>query len=331
MPNPPIPPDHFAQHELMLGLLYGLAMVLVLTKPNRSSSMVWSLLVTTGGYLALALLQLSSDAGSMVTGADRASGVWTSDWTLCHTWILAVLVFLTRAFENLRVRADHFVGRRRQFQIADLMAIATGFAILVAGVQHTSLIELGPAFWFGMLVITGVVPFAVVGLRIDRGSTPWMRCSLVVAGAGLLVVGLAWAESNIAQPGKIDFAEAATRYGWLIAAIMTPRLIEQSIAAARRGCEVLATRRVSEELHAASLTRRVTFLPLRGDSQPRRADVTRLLPSVVDHCSRPTLDADCLETQSDAHPDPFSMPRAVSRQTDTSATRQAQRGLNLVV
>ncbi len=312
MLNLPIPLDGSIPHELMVGLLYGFALAATLTpqrgslkgiRANRTgpggiwSEGIWSkgtraFLVMAGGYMALVLSQLF---GLTLTDSDHmgdvgpSSGLWTSDWTLSRTWVLAVLVCATNALNGLCGRLESSGHGARQFTIADLLATLTACAILVALLRYTSLVQRGPVFWVGMVVITSMIPVVLIGLRVDSEARSWVRCGLAVVGATLLVVGLAWAESDIAQRGKISYAEAAVRYGCLVAAMIAPRLIGQSIAAATG------------------------------------AGAKRLLQSVVDPFPRRTPATDCLKNPPDDYPDTSPMLRSEPRRTDTTAAWQAQR------
>ncbi|TWT65199.1 hypothetical protein [Allorhodopirellula solitaria] len=274
--------------------LYGLILVWTLTKPDRISQLLWTVFVIVAGYIGLGVIHGVTETRSMAANGYFSGSVWTRDSTLAHAWVLAALVCLTQVLVQFRERNVRFTRQMCQFMIADLMMMTTVIAIFAAAVLWTPLIQHGPSFWLGMLVIGAVVPTLVIGLRFDGGSSGWVRCSVAVAAAGLLSLGLGWAESRLVQPGKIDFAEAAVRYGCLIAAMMTPRLIEQSVTAAHRW--------FASRLHLFRIPRH----------------------------RRPALDADRFEILPDAQPDPPRMPRSPSRRADPTAAQQAQWTVDLI-
>lgn len=288
MPIPPITHDCVYAHQLGVGLLYGLGLMLALSKPRSSAPLVWNLALVVAGYISFALWQLFTKNAGM-DGLSCPNGrMLASDPLLCRTWIFAGLVWLCHSYENCRLRFTRRAAHDYRFAISDLIAVTTGFACMMATVRYTSLIERDIMFWLGMLAIAVIVPLVVMALRIDQGVAFWKRWIAAIGVAGLLVIAMSWAESSVIQLGKIDFTDAASRYGCLIAAMMIPRLIEQSVAAA----------------HGSD--RKSILLPII-DCDPRSAMV-----------------ADHLETHLDAQPDTPPMPRANARRVDTAASRQAQ-------
>ncbi|EMI41225.1 membrane protein [Rhodopirellula sp. SWK7] len=210
MLNLPIPLEHPMTREIGLGFIYGAAMAATLAQPRRFAPQTWCLVVIACGYTTVSLWQ---------TWGDRS--------TFCHTWVLAGLVCLCRAYDDVRRRIEDFSGDSRQFALFDLLMLATGFALFAAGLRQTSLADREPVYWAGMIIIGGVFPWCVVGLRTENGLASILTCSISVLAAAGLVIGLSWAESSIVQPGRIDMSEAVWRYGGMITAMMLPRLMHQ--------------------------------------------------------------------------------------------------------
>lgn len=294
MPIPPITLDCVYAHLLGVGILYGLGMMLALSKPPTRSPLVWKVVLIVAGYILFGLWQSFTQTVRMDSLNYPNGSVWVSDPLLCRTWTFTGLVWLCQSYENWRYRFRRRAAHDHRFTIADLMVVTTGFACMMAAVRYTSLVERDVMFWLGMLAITVILPLVVMALRIDGGVASWMRWSAAFVVAGALVIGLSWAESSVVQLGKIDFADAASRYGCLIAAMMIPRLIEQFVAAAH------------------GLGRKSFLLP------------------IVDCGPRPALVTDRLEIQLDAPSDKPPMPRADTRRADTAASRQAQPSFEVI-
>ncbi|WP_250931110.1 hypothetical protein [Aporhodopirellula aestuarii] len=202
--------EHPIAREIGLGLIYGAALAVTLAQPRRFAPQTWCLVVIAGGYTTVSLWQS-----------------WDNPSTLCQTWVLAGLVCLCRSYEDIRLRAQNFTAKARQYSLWDLAILTAGFALFAAGVRQTQLAEREPVYWAGMIVIAGILPWCVIGLRIDNFKQSILRCTVSITAAAALVWVLSWAESTIVQPGRIGMKEAALRYGAMITAMMLPRLLHQ--------------------------------------------------------------------------------------------------------